>query len=401
MLHYLTDVLGIEGVVDRLYGVKWIPGKEKEWNFATCSPSNTEEPGIYLAFHHRNLVSQIDYFGRQPGGPGVIYPVPPNPPKKLQQFLQAQGLEVSDEKLKDIAGFLAYVLNCLKLIEQVDTLGLLPALREGRFPVFIIPAAQQNRTLPLENEHAVCQLTQWLLSAEHANIAGPISDLLYQRYASLPQSQRLDRFLQDLQEFPLRSLFLDKSQFSSGYFNAKLKLSKNFWLDWLAGKKIDIYIQQTENQGIKTREYFLLALLMLLYPVSPPGPGTGAIIEFNARREGHNVPEQPDFRPPAIGLVHQLVHAGYCCAGAAPGYAHNHFTTTAAELLFTGIEPFNQISEGEATTWKYVSENSIRSSWNNVKNPDASNIWAHPEQRTAFELAGKNLKQKREALRLI
>ena len=73
------------------------------------------------------------------------------------------------------------------------------------------------------------------------------------------------------------------------------------------------------------------------------------------------------------------MHAMHYGRGTAPGYEINHFTSTAAELLFTGIGPFAN---------EPITENTVRGQWATIPAPaiDPSNVWAAPALRTVYDL---------------
>ena len=76
--------------------------------------------------------------------------------------------------------------------------------------------------------------------------------------------------------------------------------------------------------------------------------------------------------------AHELMHAYHAIRGTQAGMDRNHFTTTAAELLCTGIAPF---------ALEPVSENAVRTNYAAIAAAliDPSNVWGAPARRTTYD----------------
>ena len=159
-------------------------------------------------------------------------------------------------------------------------------------------------------------------------------------------------------------------------------------MDWLSPNGFPAFDQNlrtlnTVFQGVSIRQAFLLAMNIVLYSAVPPGAGTGSGIRFNVRNVSDNDLNSADFRPPAIGLAHELMHAMHYGRGTASGPEFGNFLTTAAELLFSGIGPFAN---------EPITENAVRGQWGTIPGHfiDASNTWANPALRTIYDRPAAN-----------
>ena len=126
--------------------------------------------------------------------------------------------------------------------------------------------------------------------------------------------------------------------------------------------------------GVIPREAFLQALTVALLPSTTAGPGNPPSINFDTADKDKNHHADPGFRPPAIGLAHELMHAWHYTRGTSPGLDYNDYSTTAAELRFTGIGPL---------AIDPVSQNIVRGQWAGVPGPDRRHL-AHPVQRLVY-----------------
>lgn len=387
------------------YGYRWQAGQGVPATLGTFDPAATP-PGVYVAFMGDHLEDSLDPFGRDPGEPGTVYPQPVavlpavtnlvnsvarNPPPNETGWTHPPA-----GRLADIGGFLAYGATCLDLLDQtaaghtlLTTLSSAPhatfiksTLRQGGNQTVVgagaqdwmvdaltraakayssgapVPANEVNAAVPLQYAHIPGVLAKWNQLAADMN-AAPLYTLFQAAGASPPH------YLYSFFRFRNRRLTgADlRNWCSSGGFGAF-----DATLRGMTTRRPD---------GVQLRDMFLVALCVALYPVAPRGPGLQASISFSVRNEFINVQGAPDFRPPAIGLAHELMHALHYTRGSSPGYDFKTYSTTAAELMFTGIGP---------SATEPLNENAIRAQWAALNPPiDPSNQWANPVPRLVYE----------------
>jgi hypothetical protein len=281
---------------------------------------------------------------------------------------------------------------------------LLRRLTSGRFPIYISAAFQspdgtrRNQTFTsVGQDRAVCDITR-MITAYHRNgtqiDAGAIDAMMTRRYPDSPDL-RYVLLEQSINSMPLYSLFVNENRFEDEFLTnhpmadasiSILSINGENLRSWLHGEAAafdDAFrINNAVFEGVQIKKFFLLALVFTLYSASPPGPGSPSRISFNVCRGGDNDPTNLTFRPPAIGLAHELMHAMHYSYGTALGSDEGHFTTTAAELMFMGTRPFQD---------EPITENMIRSQWATIvaPDPDQSNVWGvvgAATRREAYEL---------------
>ena len=207
-----------------------------------------------------------------------------------------------------------------------------------------------------------------------------------QHYNHLPVGiTRYAQLATDLNATPLYSLFVNEANFTAAFlqnnftYNGGL-LNAQTLLAWLQDPGLpafETHLQtNTVIQGVNLRRFLFLALIITLLPDSPVRNGAGTVIGWNVLNEEDNQLGTATWRPPAIALAHELMHALHNGGGDAPGYDDNNFATTAAELQAAGIIPFNNDP---------VSENKVRAQWGgvNAPAPDPTNAGATP-RRTVY-----------------
>lgn len=400
---YVYDLVYPQPPSNAAYGFRWRRGQGVP-NALTIYDLNADDvpPGVYVAFTYAMLEPMIDFFG-QTSGVGTVYPRPGapsaavtamvgrvrrNPPPNEADY----WANVPQSRLRDLSGFLAYTANCLDLIDQTAAgHQLLQTLDGGRYAVFISPAALGNQTSGAADA-MTNDITRIIIAFESRQPidAAAVRSMIEQKYADVRGTlAKYNRLADEMNNLPLCSLFVDEANFRRSFlysffrFRGRRFTGQNL-VNWLSENGFAAFngelraFARTE-QGVLVRQYFLMAMAMLLHSASPAGAGAGAGIKFNVRRENDNDPGDPSFRPPAIGLSHELMHAMHYTRGTAAGADFGHFTTTAAELLFVGITPFQN---------EPVTENAIRAQWHTVANPDGSNAWPNPTQRTTYEPPG-------------
>ena len=389
------------------YGFQWQAGQGVPNALTGFDVTTGVGPGIYVTFSPTQLDSALyDPFGRGGGAPvGTVFdPAPATsaamtalmtrmranpPPGEAAYFNNATAA-----RLADLTGFLSYTNTCLEII-QATAVGaqLLQRINAGRFSVFISPSNAGGNQTASGGVGYVNTLTA-ALNGYIRNNAIPgaaITAMVDAQYAAVGGGAlgRFNQFAADLNALPLCSLFLNQNAFPGNFLNTNFDfnaapISGQNLLDWLSGAgqaaafDLNARTFATSVQGVLVRRYFLLALGIVLYPNAPAGAGASSGIRFNVRNEEDNVLGSPDFRPPAIGLAHELMHAMHYSYGTAPGYDYGHFTTTAAELLFVGMGPFAAAP---------ISENAIRAQYGAIAGGiiDASNVWAAPAARDTYE----------------
>jgi hypothetical protein len=357
--------------------------------------------GIYVVFQPTTLDAFVDPFGRLAPAPGTVYPTPNvpsqavtdlinrvlrNPPPNEAYLFQ----NVTAQRLRDITGFLQYVDTCLEIINHTAAgTQLLANINAAPNPVFISPATGGNQTFAGDTSY-VNTLTDAILNFVGGQLM-PVANIVAmvnQRYVGINGAlARFNQLAADMNNLPLCSLFqpvgaVPTFLWTHFRFNG-LRFTGQNLMNWLspAGYALfdhNVRTLPTVVQGVRVREAFLLAMNIVLYSAAPPGIGTGAGVKFNVRNEGDNLLGGAGFRPPAVGLAHELMHAMHYGHGTAAGYDFGHFTTTAAELLFVGIGTFAA---------QPITENAVRGQWGAIPGGaiDPSNVWAAPAPRTIYD----------------
>ncbi len=387
---------------DARYGFRWRRGQGVP-NALTIYDlgGGTVPAGVYVAFNYQSLPTGVDVFGRT-AGMGTVYPTPAAPSAAVNNLVSDVRRNPPDDeedywdnvttaRLRDITGFLSYAANCLDLIDQTNAgHQLLQALDGGQRPVFITPAPLLNQTFG-GGAASVNTLTTIVQRFDRGSAidAAAIRAMVEQRYANVGGTlAKYNQLAADMNDLPLCSLFANENAFAQrflyGFFRFRgARLTGQNLFNWLSDQGFAAFNANLRtfartHQGVLVRQYFLLALALVLFPAAPAGRGSAAGVEFHVRNELDNVLAAPSFRPPAIGLAHELMHALHYTRGTAPGFDQGHFTTTAAELRFVGITPFQN---------EPISENQVRAQWNTIPapGPDPSNVWAAPARRTTYE----------------
>lgn len=387
------------------YGFRWQAGQGVPNALSVYNMTAGVGPGIYVAFPPTALDATVDPFGRVgQGAPGTVFVAPgapsaavtdlinkfaPNPPPGQWALFN----NVTAQRLSDLTGFLSYTAKCLEILNQTAAgAQLFNNINNAQFSVFISPATMGGNQTFAGGMGYVNTLTQAIrdYSAQTPMPAQQLVNIINLRYAAIQAGlPRFNELAQDMNNLPLCTLFQPAGAVATFLatnfrYQGQPFTGQNV-MDWLSPQglpafDLNVRTLNTVVQAINVREFFLLALNIILYPNVPAGAGTGAGIKFNVRNEEDNVLGSPEFRPPAVGLAHELMHAMHYGRGTSPGYDINHYTTTAAELLFAGIGPF----AGEPIT-----ENAIRGQWGNIPANalDASNVWGAPALRTVYEPA--------------
>jgi hypothetical protein len=368
-------------------------------------------PGIYVAFGTGTLDAGVEPFGRDAAGPVFVAPVAASvavnnlmtavrrnpPPNEADAFN-----DVTNARLADITGFLTYGAVCLEIINHTAPgAAAIQAINNSQSSVFIAPQNIDGTSQTRASGVGYVNVLTTALSNYQAGqaIAGPqITAMVDQQYALIAGTPA--RFVQlaaDMNALPLCSAFVRDNAFVPNYLGNNFRfngapVAGPDLMAWLSAAGSPAFDHNLRNFGIDAvehvnfSEFFLLALDILLWRSAPPGAGVSSGIAFNVRREGQNVPPAPGFpnpafRPPAIALAHELMHAMHYAAGRAPGSEKDNFTTTAAELLFCGIGPFANVLNVP------ISENTVRGQWGTIPLAaiDASNGWPAPALRTAYD----------------
>lgn len=384
-----------------VFGYQWAPGAPVP-NPLTAFDIDTVGAGLYVGFDIQSLDDSVDPFSRDPGGVGTVYPAPGAPSAAMTALANNPPAgtgpafaNATQQRLADLSEFLAYVNACLAIIDATAAgAQLLAAITAGRYTVFVTPSrAGGNQTTAANPDFAnklVAPIGAYLgASALPSAVVRAAVDATY---AAIPgQLGRYNQLAADLTAMPLYSLFVTQPNYQAAFLGANFAFQGNPMtgqnlLDWaspagLATFDAAIRGHDAAVTGVVVKEFFALALIIALFAGTPPGDGTGAGILFNVRNEGDNVLGSPDFRPPAIGLAHELMHAMHYSAGTSPGAEFGDFSTTAAELLFVGLGPF----AGQA-----ISENAVRGQYAGVPAAliDPSNAWLAPVLRDPYEPPG-------------
>jgi len=404
LARYINNWIYPQPPANAAYGYHWqagqgVPNQLQIYDLANAAPG----PGVYVVFNAALLDALVDPFGRGMGGPGTVFPVPLAPSAAMTTLINnvrhnpppgeaALFNNVTQQRLADLSSFLSYTGQCLDIIDHTAAgHQLFQNLGNAIGPVFISPATMGGNQTFAGGPNYVNQLTVALrdYSSNGTLDSGLLRPIIDAHYAATQGTlARYNQLADDLNNLPLYSLFLRDDRFPPNFlksffrFRGRRFTGQNLmnWLSTGGFSAFDLNMRTfaRSEQGVLVRTYFLLALNIVLYPSAPAGTGAGAGVKFNTRNEGDNVLGSADFRPPAVGLSHELMHAMHYGHGTAPGFDIGHFTTTSAELLFAGIGPFaNQA----------VTENAIRGQWGTIPGPaiDASNVWAAPALRRTYE----------------
>ena len=381
------------------YGYRWQPGQGVP-NALTIYDvrSGTVPPGLYVAFAGTALDTGRDFFGRT-AGHGPVFVAPAAVSAALSNLVtsvarnaptgEANWWRYPDQvRLRDVDGYLSYVALCLNFINQTAAGQQLVAdlVTNPVRTTFITPGLF-NMTRG-GGDTGVTTLTGGL--ANYARRQGAIPSATINAAVQAIYGDHgpagYNQLAAAMNAAPLYTCFDTAANFQPAYLQNTFLYNGNP----LAGNDLHAWVNATDNgafdaalQGMVRRpdwvlplQFFLLALGMTLLPAALPGPGNGAAVNFGTRNVGINARTDPGFRPPAIGLAHELMHAWHYTRGRSPGYDSGSYDTTAAELKFSGIWPF----DGDPVT-----ENAVRAQWVGVGGLDASNTWPAPAQRLVYE----------------
>jgi hypothetical protein len=384
-------------------GYCWQPGQGVPGNLIIFDGSAA--PGVYVGFGASQLVPENNCFGRNPvpGGPGPVFIAPPAPSAAVTQIINQVNANpppseaddfsnVTQERLQDISGFLEYANTCLTIINSTAAgTELFNRINATAHPVIIIACQSDNQTFPGRGQdYYLNTLTQNLLNYVDNQLldSAAIADIIAVQYAALalglPQYNQLAA---DLNGMTLYSLFEDPAQSAPTFLDQNFlymgqPITGQNLMDWLSPDgsvafNLNVLTFAGNVQGVWVKQYFLMALIIALYNNTPANSGAGSYVYMNVVNAEDNQQGNPNFRPPAIGLAHELMHAMHYAEGNATGITLYNFSTTAAELLFTGIGPFAS---------QPVSENAVREQWNTIPAAviDPSNVWNNPGLRIIY-----------------
>ena len=384
---------------DAYYGFRWqadkgVPDVLSFW------PDDTAATGIFITFQAQQIRNLGEPFGRWDGGPGPVFDSPDQPsPALLKLIADVRRAPSPKEKtdfdgvtrlrLRDMTQFFVYTAACLDLLNRTPTgAKLLQAIAASRYPVFINPAPAGNSTAV--NGTYVNTLVTAIRNFESKKKL-PYDQIRGMAKACYPDDARkgFNSLARDMNALPLYSLFVkgevEPTFLASRFRYRGKKVSGELLERWLSPDgdpdfNAFLLAGRDEWQQVNLCEYFLLAMSLALRGVAPPGNGAGCTVYFNVRNDLDNVRGSATFRPPAVGLAHELLHAMHYGAGTALGAKLGHFTTTPAELHFSGLPPFDT---------EPVSENAIRDEWSRISaQADPTNRWAAPVRRTVYEPPG-------------
>ena len=381
------------------YGFRWVPGQPVPTTYEIYPPRQNLAPGIHVVFVANMLSNGFDFTDH--AGAGAVYPIPgatsaamtalsarvraSAPQQEADEFTNA-----TQQRFREIDGFFTYTALCLSLINRTAAGGaLITAIQNGAFAVTIQPDMGVNQTFR-GSAQALNELAR-ALTRYRNNGPTPrelIDRCVQQHYAHIGgQLARYNQLAADLNAMPLYSLFL--GAFPANFLNTNLRfrgrvVTGQNLMNWVSPGPFGAFDvemhRQTTVQGVRVSEYLLLALIILLSAESPHGTGAQPGISFFVQNRNDNVIGSPDFRPPAVGLTHELMHALHYIRGSALGAEQGEFSTTAAEMSFAGLGAF----AGDPIT-----ENAIRNQWGTIPVGvlDASNTWAPPgpQPRTIYE----------------
>jgi Effector protein len=271
----------------------------------------------------------------------------------------------------DLTGYLRYATWCLNLIDQTAAgTAQLTALRTGALQTIIGPFFGGNAAnafgAGVPTDAVATTLRAFDQNGTPLNKAA-IRAAIDQHYNGLaPGLARYNQLAADVYAMLTYSLFIGEGLFAANiltgnflYLGAAVSGADLMaWLSvggfpnfeaWLLGNAL--------VTGINLRRFFFMALTIILQDSSAPQAGRSTEVNWNVLDWEQNNLLDPDWRPPAIGLCHELMHAYYNTAGTALGYDNNDYTATPAELQATGIIPFNG---------NLVGENQVRAQWGGI-----------------------------------
>lgn len=113
---------------------------------------------------------------------------------------------------------------------------------------------------------------------------------------------------------------------------------------WLGGQPLPMRLTPAQ------REHAINATITALSRWATASGGSAAHVRWNP------YPSNPlnAYRPPIIGLAHELMHAYFSVRGEQCGYDDGHFSTVLFEYRCVGLGPWDEVAP---------SENAIRSQW--------------------------------------
>lgn len=391
-----------------LYGYRWQPNQNVNNALRGFDTQGDHElpAGIVVGFIEHSIENPGYYFN-----PGPVF----NPTAASRQLIsmidtiingieeeQGHRINVSDNTRNLLQGYLEYTNNCLNWIYATPNgRALLDALRNGRFNVNITPSLMGNSYTSRDNPNSLSFVARKIMDPAWRS-GGSDQETILRILASASNENRRNnqyRWLADtIKAMPLYSLFKTPPyEYNNPGFLATLwRISKDNIEDWFTRSINSRFAARLENhrhqvKGVKLADFIRAAVIIALNEDSPAGNGCGAGISFNLRVDNTDAADFNLQRPPAIGLVHELVHAYHNARGRQPGREYGHFTTCLAELLCVGLGPWAN---------NVISENGIRAQWppniqgigqydnghvgnRNVYEPTADNNNARKQMRTA------------------
>jgi len=276
----------------------------------------------------------------------------------------------------DLTGYFRYATWCLNLINLTAAGNTqLTALRNRALQTVISPFFGGNAATAFGGGSPMNAVAATLWDFDQNGTPlnkAAIRAAIDQHYnglgAGLP---RYNQLAADVYAMLTYSLFIDETLFAANiltgnflYQGAQITGADLMaWLSVGGFPNFEAWLPtNTLVTGINLRRFFFMALTIILLDSSAPQAGRSTEVTWNVLDWEQNNLLDPDWRPPAIGLAHELMHAYYNTAGSAPGYDNSNYTTTAAELQAAGIMPFN----GNA-----VGENQVRAQWVGIVPPAA------------------------------
>lgn len=385
------------------FGFRWQAGAGVPGAFQIYD-QNGLAGGLYVVFNADLLDGGVDPFGRAPLGPGPLFVAPGGPSAAMTTLITTlrnnppptKAYEInnaSPQRLADMTGFFGYVDRCLTILNATAAgAALLGQLTAAPQPIFIVPGAGLGNQTASGGVYVNSLVTQ--LKTYEANGTLPSAELraaVDAKYALLGAGlPRYNQLAADLNGLDFVSLFVDQNLFAGNFLLNNFDyngapMTGNDLMIWLAPGGLpafDAWVRTipTVVLGVEVKQFFLLALSIVLYDVSAAGPGAGSGISFMVRDEGDNQLGSPGFRAPVIGLAHELMHALHNAYGNAAGLDIYDWSTTANEMLNVGIGPFAA---------QAITENAIRNQYNAlaampVGPIDPTNVWV-AVQRDTYE----------------
>jgi hypothetical protein len=399
ILYAVYELVYAKPPLGAAYGYRWQPGQGVPNALTTYDVrSSTVPPGLYVAFAGTALDPAKDFFGRA-AGHGPVFVASAAVSAALSNLVTSVARNAptgeaswwrypNQVRLRDVDGYLSYVALCLNFINQTAAgQQLVTDLVTNPVRTTFITPGMFNMTRG-GGDNGVTTLTEGL--AHYAQRDGAIPSATIDAAVQATYGNNglagYNQLAAAMNAAPLYTCFDTEANFQPAY------LQNTFLYNGspLAGNDLHAWVNATDNgafdaalQSMARRpdwvlplQFFLLALDMTLLPAALPGPGNGAAVNFSTQNAGINDLNNPRFRPPAIGLAHELMHAWHYTRGRSPGYDSGQYDTTAAELKFSGIGPY----AGDPVT-----ENAVRAQWAGVGGLDQSNTWRAPAQRLVYE----------------